>query len=275
MDKATVIGLVVAMGAILGGQALEGGHAGSLVQLTAALIVFGGTAGATMVAFPMGDLKRGLQLSRAALTDKKSDTPALVSELLELAAVARRDGVLALEARLPEVKDPFLRRALQFVVDGVDSNLVRSSLETEVDVEHDENTVGAKVFEAAGGYAPTVGILGAVLGLIHVMENLDDPSKLGPGIAVAFVATVYGVGVSNLVLLPMATKIKRRLGTERERKNLILEGVLAIQEGINPRILEERLKGFTPGHSVAKGPPAPGAQGQGAAPAGGSARSAA
>ena len=249
MDKATVIGLVVAVAAILGGQALEGGHASSLVQLAAAVIVFGGTLGATMVAFPGEDLQRSLKMGKQALTQKKSAHKALVAQLLEFAAVARRDGVLALEGKLGELKDPFMRRAMGFVVDGVDSQVARSALEIEIDVEAEESTVAAKVFEAAGGYAPTIGIIGAVLGLIHVMGNLDDPSKLGPGIAVAFVATVYGVGISNVVLIPMGTKIKRKINVERERKTMILEGVLAIQDGLNPRILEEKLKSFTPGHA--------------------------
>ncbi len=249
MDKATIIGLVVAVAAILGGQVLEGGHPSSLVQLAAAVIVFGGTLGATMVAFPGEDLSRSLKMGKQALTSKPSDLKELVAQLLDFAAVARRDGVLALEGRLAEIKDPFMKRALGFVVDGVDSQVARSALETEVDVEAEENTVAAKVFEAAGGYAPTIGIIGAVLGLIHVMGNLDDPSKLGPGIAVAFVATVYGVGISNVVLIPMGTKIKRKVSLERDRKTLILEGVLAIQDGLNPRILEEKLKAFMSDHA--------------------------
>src|SRR6185369_16162247 len=123
-------------------------------------------------------------------------------------------------------------------------------LETEMDAEFEENTVGAKVFESAGGFSPTVGILGAVLGLIHVMENLSDPSKLGPGIAVAFVATVYGVGLANLFLLPMATKLKRKIGLETERKTLIAEGVLGIQEGLNPRVLEDKLRAYAASHAA-------------------------
>jgi chemotaxis protein MotA len=249
MDKATVGGIVLAIGAILGGQALEGGHAGSLMQLTAAIIVIGGTVGAVMVAFPMKDFVAGLKMGKAAITEKPSDIPALMKQIVELATIARRDGVLALESKLSGVTDPFFRRALQFLVDGVEATVARSALETEMDAEHEEHTVAAKVFESAGGFAPTVGILGAVLGLIHVMENLSDPSKLGPGIAVAFVATVYGVGLANLLFLPMANKLKRRLNLERERKTMITEGVLSIQEGLNPRVLEEKLKAFLGGHA--------------------------
>lgn len=258
MDITTIGGLVIAIGMILGGQALEGGHVGSIIQGTAAMIVFGGTIGAVMVAFPLKDFLRGLKLGKAALTDKKVDLTALTKTIVELAGVARRDGVLALESRLTGIEDPFLRKALQFIVDGVDAGVARGALETAIDAEFEEMAVGAKVFESAGGFAPTVGILGAVLGLIHVMENLSDPSKLGGGIATAFVATVYGVGSANLLFLPMANKIKRKLGIERDRKTLIAEGVLSIQEGLNPRVLEEKLAAYTGGeHGGGESPAAP------------------
>ncbi|HVP63095.1 MAG TPA: flagellar motor protein [Myxococcaceae bacterium] len=252
MDLTTLIGILLAIGAILGGQALEGGHMSSILQLTAAIIVLGGTFGATLVAFPKKDFLRGLALAKQAFTEKQSDLSGLVTQLTELAGLARRDGVLALESKLGNIDDPFLQRALQLVVDGVDASVARDTLETAVFAEFDENQVGAKVFESAGGFAPTVGILGAVLGLIHVMENLSDPSKLGGGIAVAFVATVYGVGIANLFLLPMATKLKRKLALERERKTLIVEGVLSIQEGLNPRVLEEKLRSYAGAHPAEK-----------------------
>src|SRR3954451_9086544 len=239
MDIGTVGGIVLAIACILGGQALEGGHAGSLVNGTAAIIVLGGTIGAVLVSFPMSDVKRGLGLGKLAFGDKKSDIGDIIKQVVELAGIARREGVLALEQRMAEIKDPFLKRAVGFLVDGVDAAVARDALETEIGQEYEEAVVGAKVFEAAGGYAPTVGIIGAVLGLIHVMENLSDPSKLGGGIATAFVATVYGVGIANLVLLPLATKIKRKLNVEKDRKTIISEGVLAIQEGLIPRVLEE------------------------------------
>lgn len=242
MDITSVLGLVIAVVAILAGQALEGGHIGSILQMTAALIVFGGTLGAVMVATPMPDFLRGVKMTRLAFTQAKNDTGAIVQELVDLAGVARRDGVLALEARLANLGDPFLAKAVQYLVDGVDGEVARDALEAEIDGGYDEGVAGAKVWEAAGGYAPTVGILGAVLGLIHVMENLDDPSKLGPGIAVAFVATIYGVGASNILFLPIAAKLKRKMVLEKERKMLITEGVLAIQDGLNPRVLEERLR---------------------------------
>jgi len=245
MDITTVAGIVLAIGLILVGQALEGGHVGSILQATAALIVFGGTVGATMVAFPTRDFVRGMRMLKLAFGNPKHDLAALSQRIVEFASVARRDGVLALEGRLPEIDDPFLRRALQFAVDGVDGEVTRSSLETAIDSEFQEQAVGAKVWESMGGYAPTIGILGAVLGLIHVMENLNDPSKLGGGIATAFVATIYGVGSANILFLPIANKLKRKLTLEKERKTLIAEGVLSIQEGLNPRVLEEKLRAFT------------------------------
>ena len=250
MDLTTIGGILLAILAILGGQALEGGHAGSILQATAAMIVFGGTIGAVMVAFPKKDFVRGLKMGMRAFTEKKADLEGLAKEIVELSSLARRDGVLALEGKLPGMTDPFLRRAMGFVVDGLDPALTRSTLEAEIDVEHEEQVIAAKVFESAGGFAPTIGILGAVLGLIHVMENLSDPSKLGGGIATAFVATVYGVGSANILFLPMATKLKRKLGLDRERRNLICEGVLSIQEGLNPRVLEDKLKALTGSHAT-------------------------
>jgi chemotaxis protein MotA len=245
MDITSVGGIVLAIAMILIGQRLEGGHVGSILQLTAAMIVFGGTIGAVMVAFPKKDFIHGLKMVKQVFSDKQRDLAGLAKSLVDYASVARRDGVLALEGRLGEVADPFLRRALQFVVDGVDANVTRDTLEGAIDAEAEENNAAAKVWESAGGFAPTVGILGAVLGLIHVMENLNDPSKLGGGIATAFVATVYGVGSANLLFLPFAAKIKRKVVLEKERKTLIAEGVLSIQEGINPRVLEEKLRAYT------------------------------
>lgn len=245
MDLSTLLGIIVAVGMILGGQVLEGGHVGSLLQPTAAMIVLGGTLGAVMVCFPMKDLVRALKLARLAFADRKEDLAGAARELVEYAGVARREGVLALEARLADVKDPFTRKALSQVVDGVDAEVARDSLETAIAIDGAEKAVAAKVWESAGGFCPTIGIIGAVLGLIHVMENLSDPSKLGSGIATAFVATVYGVGAANIIFLPMGTKMKRKFALEKERRIMIVEAVMAIQQGLNPRILEEKLRAFT------------------------------
>lgn len=252
MDITSIGGIVFAIAAILVGQALEGGHVGSIMQLTAGMIVIGGTIGATAVAFPLPDFIRGLKMAKLAFGNQKMDLEGLIKKIVELASVARRDGVLALEQQLEKIQDPFLKRAIGFLVDGVDAAVARDSLETQIHHEFEEGAVAAKVFESAGGYAPTVGILGAVLGLIHVMENLSDPSKLGGGIATAFVATVYGVGIANLFFLPMATKLKRKLTLEKERKTLIAEGVLSIQAGLNPRVLEDKLHAYAGDHGGGK-----------------------
>jgi len=256
MDITSIGGIVFAIVCILGGQALEGGHAGSLAQATAGIIVIGGTIGACAVANPMNDFVAGLKMGGMAFKNVKIDTSTIIKEIVELASVARREGVLALEQKLGEIKDPFLKRAVGFLVDGVDASVARDALETEIHHEFETSLVAAKVWESAGGFAPTVGILGAVLGLIHVMENLSDPSKLGGGIATAFVATVYGVGISNLLFLPVANKLKRKVNLEKERKTLIAEGVLSIQAGLNPRVLEEKLASYS-GHHAPKADDAP------------------
>lgn len=245
MDLTTIAGLVLGAAGILAGQALEGGSVHSIVQGTAGVIVLAGTWGAVMVSFPGKDFVNGLKMARLAFTERKDDLAAVAANLVELAALARRDGVLALEAKLPELEDPLLRQGLSYVVDGVDGSVARSSLEATIDAERHESMAAAKVWEAAGGFSPTIGILGAVLGLIHVMENLSDPSRLGGGIAVAFVATVYGVASANLVYLPIANKLKRKLALAMDRKVVVVEGVLAIQEGLNPRALEEKLRAYT------------------------------
>ena len=250
MDKTTIPGIVFSIAMILIGQKLEGGHASSLVQLTAFMIVIGGALGAVMVAFPLSDIVKAIKDVKLTVTEKPNDIPQLMTQIVELATVARRDGVLALESKLTEIKDPFLKRALGFLVDGVEASVARTSLEQAIEIEAEEDGISGKVWEAYGAFAPTVGILGAVLGLIHVMENLDNPSKLGGGIATAFVATVYGVGGANLIFLPLGGKLKRKAALEKERKVLIAEGVLSIQEGLNPRILEEKLKSYAGAHAA-------------------------
>src|SRR5579885_119273 len=208
MDLLTVIGVVVAFGAIVGGQILEGGHVGSILQLTAFIIVIGGTVGAIFVQHPLPVMLKGVKLLSLAFFNPKVDPKDDIARIIELANLSRKQGLLALEGKMKEIVDPFFRKGVQFIVDGTEPKVIQEILEVEVAHHEEEGLTAAKVWEAAGGYAPTIGILGAVLGLIHVMENLADPSKLGSGIAVAFVATVYGVGSANLFFLPLSNKIK-------------------------------------------------------------------
>ncbi len=244
MDINTFLGIGFALFCILLGNHLEGGHASSLVQVTAFLIVIGGTIGAVIVSLPSADL-HALKLGvRSAFKNKKHDPEETIQKLVEFAGIARRDGVLALEQRLGEIEDPFMKQGLSYLVDGVDLSVARDAMETEIHTEFEETNAGGKIFEAAGAFAPTIGVLGAVLGLIHVMSNLSNPDAIGPGIAVAFVATVYGVGFANIVFLPMGAKIKRKAAIERDRKTLIAEGLLSIQEGLNPRVLENKLRAY-------------------------------
>ncbi len=245
MDVTTIIGIVLGIACILAGQALEGGHIGSIVQLTAALIVLGGTAGAVVTQFPLPELRRGLVEARHAVWSRPAPLGPIVRQFSELARLARREGLLALEGAAGRQRDPFLRTALLQLVDGSDPASLRGMLEGIAENEEQLREAGPRIFEAAGGYAPTIGILGAVLGLIQVMENLSDPAKLGAGIAVAFVATVYGVGSANLVFLPIAQKLRSKLHDDSRRKQLIIEGVCAIQEGMNPNVVEKRLRSLS------------------------------
>lgn len=243
-DLISAAGLALSLIAIIGGQFLEGGHIASLLQLTAFLIVIGGTLGATMLQHSLPVFVRGLKLLRWVIDPPPQDLSALLSELVNWSQLARRGGLLALEDRIDTQKDPFLRKGLQMLVDGAEPTLLRQVLEIDVGVFEESAKKAAKVWEAAGGYAPTIGILGAVLGLIHVMENLTDPSKLGSGIAVAFVATIYGVGSANLLFLPIANKLKALVQDDVLRREMYIEGLVAIAHGENPRILEAKLRGY-------------------------------
>jgi len=244
LDKLTLAGLLLAAAAILGGQLLEGGSLGSLVQLAAFLIVIGGTIAAVLVQSPLPVFVDGLRLARWVVLPPPSDLAAVITDITAWAADARRDGILALENKLPGIDDPFARSGVQMLVDGFDPQRIREALEVEMVAWEERQRAAAKVWEAAGGYAPTIGILGAVLGLIHVMENLSDPAKLGGGIAVAFVATVYGVGTANLLFLPIANKLKALIMREVRRREIVTEGVLGVANGENPKVIEGRLNGY-------------------------------
>jgi chemotaxis protein MotA len=244
IDFTSVVGLPIGVGLVILGQALEGGSIRSVLQPTAALIVFGGTFGAVLLSFSLTDVRRAFAaLKKVFLWD--GEAPAqTIATVMRYATHARTAGVLSLEDELPSVTDPFLRKALTLVVDGANPHALREMLETENQNREEYDEIPAKVYESAGGYAPTVGILGAVLGLIQIMQHLSDPSKLGEGIAVAFVATIYGVGSANLIFLPTATKLKMKARHESRRRELMLEAVLAIQEGLNPKMIQERLDSF-------------------------------
>ena len=244
MEITTLVGLVMGVASILLGQVLEGGHVGSIMQLTAAIIVFGGTFGASILSFTLDDLKKAVKYFFTIFFTPKDDPRDFLMTLVKLAVIARKEGLLALQDKTADERNPFLKSAIQYTVDGYDAKVIHDILEKQIETIEEEMTTASKVFESLGGYAPTVGILGAVLGLIHVMEVMADPSQIGKGIAVAFVATVYGVGSANLLFLPISSKIKRMLKVEVLSKELILKGVMCLQEGLSPRILEDQLNAF-------------------------------
>lgn len=244
MDILTVMGVAIGMAALLGGQHLEGGHVQSIMQLTAAIIVLGGTLGAVMVQYSLPIFMQGVKLGLGAIKAQPEHSVGYIHQLIDYANIVRKQGILALEPKVKEVKDPFFKKGLQLLMDGTEPRLLREILEVDLAFGEEHHTMAAKVFEAAGGYCPTFGIIGAVMGLIHVMENLADPSKLGSGIATAFVATVYGVLAANLLFLPIASKLKMRGQTEGITRQMVIEGLMSIAAGENPRLIQEKLEGF-------------------------------
>jgi len=251
-DFATIAGILLALLGIVGGLLLEGGRFRDILQVTAAMIVLGGTAGAVMVSTPMHVLTGAARRLMGVLMDGTASYHSLIEELIGYATKARKQGLVSLEQQALEIKDPFLCKALNLAVDGTDIQEIRKMLELEVDLQESHADAEAKVFENAGGYAPTVGIIGAVLGLIQVMKNLANIDEVGHGIAVSFVATIYGVGLANLALLPAAAKIKTRAREETRRRELILEGVCGIVEGLNPKLIRMKLDAFTLGAPAPK-----------------------
>lgn len=247
MDITTLLGLIIGFGGILGGAAIEGLPMGTIFQMTAAIIVFGGTAGATLVTTPLPQVLQAIRAIPRLFLNPKSDPVRIIRKVVELSKVSRKEGLLKLESFLDDPfisADPFLTRGVRMVMDGTDIAKVRDALETESHYIEEEEGAASKVFEAAGGYAPTIGILGAVLGLIHVMSNLSDPNKLAEGIATAFVATVYGVGSANLAYIPLSGKLKIKNRYEARNREIIIEGLVAIGQGENPNNIEDRLMGF-------------------------------
>jgi chemotaxis protein MotA len=249
MIRGPIIGMVVALVAVLFGNVLEGGHLGAILGGPAALIVLGGTIGAVMVQYPLSTLGAACKAALATFKGAHEDTGKLLEELVDFANRARRDGILSLEKAAEGASDPFMKKALMMAVDGADANTVRETMELAISHEEEIGEDYAKAFEAAGGYAPTVGIIGAVLGLIHVMSNLSDIGAVGAGIAGAFVATIYGVAAANILFLPLGGRIKLVLRDRIASREMILTGVLAIQAGTNPKLVRERLSIYvhTPG----------------------------
>ncbi|MGR2662194.1 MULTISPECIES: flagellar motor protein [Chromobacterium] len=248
MDKISIVAILMGLTAIIAGQALEGGNIGSLMQLTAFMIVIGGTISAVMLQSTPKQFAAGVRMLKWIFQPPVLDHDKMIREIINWSQTARKGGLLALEGYINLQKDPFIKKALQMLVDGAEPDTLRSVMDVEISMFEHARKQAARIWESAGGYAPTMGILGAVLGLIHVMENLSDPSKLGAGIAVAFVATVYGVGSANLLFLPIANKLKHLIASEVALKELVVEGLVSIANGENPRIIESRLKGFLAMH---------------------------
>jgi chemotaxis protein MotA len=254
-DIATISGLVLAFGGIIGGLILEGGNVGQISQGTAALIVLGGTFGAVLVSTPMTVVMGALKRLKLVILEHSQPPDTLIEEIIGYATKARKNGLVSLEEDAGKIVDPFLRKAVTLAVDGTDLQEIRKMLELEIGLREHHIESEAKVFESAGGYAPTIGIIGAVLGLIQVMKDLADIDKVGHGIAVAFVATVYGVGVANIFLLPAAAKIKSRAQHEVQMRELIVEGVAGIVEGLNPKLIRSKLEAYSYAHAPTKPDP--------------------
>jgi chemotaxis protein MotA len=244
MDILSLIGVFLGVSAILGGQFLEGGHLSSLVNAPALLIVAGGSLGAIMLQSPMNSFVRGIRLLGWVFMPPKMVADEAIEKIISWSNIARKEGLLGLETISDTEDDDFARKGLQLLVDGNEPDVMRSILEVEVDTREQYDLSAARLFESMGGYTPTVGIIGAVMGLIQVMENLSDPSKLGHGIAVAFVATIYGVALANLLLIPIANKLRSLVLAQSQFRYMIIEGIVSIAEGDNPRNIESKLQGF-------------------------------
>ena len=245
MDVLSLIGIIMAFVAIIGGNYLEGGHLGALVNGPAALIVVGGTVGAALLQSPVSAFKRAMQTLVWIIFPPRIDMAAGIDQVVNWSLTARKEGLLGLESVADAEPDSYSRKGLQLLVDGAEPEAIRSVLEVDYMTRESRDIEAAKVFESMGGYAPTIGIIGAVMGLIHVMGNLADPGQLGSGIAVAFVATIYGVASANLVLLPIASKLKAIAMRQSLYREMLLEGILSIAEGENPRSIELKLQGFS------------------------------
>lgn len=257
MDKSSLIGIIVGIGGIIAGLFLEGGRMAQIVQPTAAMIVFGGTLGAVMLQFPIGVVGAAFSGVVQVFFEPDTGSQKTIKQLVGFANKARREGIISLDGEIASLQDPFLKKSLMLAVDGTDPQELRKMMQLELEhqAEHEESI--PKVLESAGGFSPTIGIIGAVLGLIQVMQHLDKIDQVGRGIAVAFVATVYGVGSANLFFLPCAGKLRSRLRNEQILREMTLEGVVSILEGMNPRMLESKLMGFLKNPTILPAPAKP------------------
>ena len=244
MDILSIVGVLIGIAAIIGGNAMEGGHISGLANGPAAVIVIGGTVGAAMLQTPMPIFRHAFAILRWIFFPPTLDMRENINKVINWSMTARKEGLLGLEAITDNEIDPFSRKGLQLLVDGGEPDAIRGIMEVELITQEDRDLQASKVFEAMGGYSPTIGIIGAVMGLIHVMGNLADPSKLGAGIATAFVATIYGVGAANLLFLPIASKLKSTIKANSSQREMIIEGLIAIADGENPRTIEMKLEGY-------------------------------
>lgn len=244
MDILSIIGIIVGVGAILLGQHLDGGHVASLINGPALIIVFGGSLGAIMLQSPLSVFMHAMKLFFWVFKPPKILLDESIQKIVHWSDISRRNGLLGLENVISDEDDPFICRGIQMLVDGHEPESIRLNMEIDLISKEKFDMQAAKVFESMGAYAPTIGIIGAVLGLIHVMGNLADPTKLGSGIAVAFVATVYGVAMANLLFIPIGNKIKSVIQEESQFKEMLIEGIVSIADGENPRLIESRLYGF-------------------------------
>ena len=246
MDLTTLLGIIIGLGGVIGGFLIEGGHLGSLFVGSSGAIVLGGTIGAVVMSFGLAELKTVPGFLKTVFTDSSIDFSGSVESLVETADRARREGLLSLESHLPEIENDFMRRGLQLVIDGTDPELTRNMLEMEIASYEQGQNLGVEIFNSAGGFAPTMGIIGTVMGLVHVLGNITDPDTLAPAIASAFIATLYGIATANLLWIPFATKIKTKASRQVSHMELILEGILSVQAGENPRVIREKLLTFLP-----------------------------
>lgn len=244
MDILSIVGLIVGVGAILTGMTLEGGEISSLLNLPAFFIVFGGTIGAALLQSPVKLVVKALKMLPWIFSPPQFNLREQSEHIVMLAVLARKNGLLGLEGQLENEPDEFMKQGLQLLIDGCQPAVMRDILELELSAIESNELQAAKVFEAMGGYAPTIGIIGAILGLIHVMQNLASPSSLGAGIATAFVATVYGVGSANLMFLPIAGKLKTHILATSQRREMLIEGFNSIAIGENPRLIEIKLSSY-------------------------------